>query len=109
MNWKPSTGSAWPGFNPMLPGASVMPAVPSCPCCSEDAETLMTRVKRRNWADILDDLKRAGFARRKLALKLGVSTFVIGYWRAGNSEPRDTEARKLVILHRRFCTGNGHG
>ncbi len=85
--------SAWRAFN--HPERAPLSPV-------EDAETLLAQVSRRDWAEIIDAIVGAGMPLREIARRLGLRHRAVQHWREDpRAEPKDSHARKLMVLYRR--------
>lgn len=97
--YKPEHKSAWSGYEP--------PHKPGLPCYCH--ETMLTQIKRRDWDKIITDLVRAGLGVTEIGKRIGRTHGAIVNWREpGGREPKESDARKLLALHRIVC-GSGHG
>lgn len=94
-HWKPDTPSAWAGFKPIGPQRNE--AVPTVCRCQE---VLLTRIRRRDWEQIIRALCVAGVPHSAIAKHLGVWKSTVVNWQHGG-EPKESNARKVLALYRR--------
>ncbi len=71
----------------------------------EEAECLIAEVKRRDWEQIIRALLAAGLAQRAIAAQVGVSQGTLQhYMNDPRAEPKDSVARKIMVLYRRVSS-----
>ncbi len=72
----------------------------------EDAETLLAQISRRDWQHVIDTIINAGMPLREIARRLGLRHRAVQHWREDpRAEPKDSHARKLMVLYRRATSG----
>lgn len=63
----------------------------------------MIKKRTRDWFRIIRDLMKAGVSMGKIAKACGKScTRVVAHWAEGG-EPKDSDARVVLALYRRYC------
>jgi len=91
--YKPLFPSAWPAFDP------IERAVAPCTC----QETMLSQIKRRDWGTIIGDLQKAGLSLHEIGRRIGKADTSILHWMTSNGEPKDSDARRVLALHRKHC------
>jgi DNA-binding transcriptional regulator YiaG len=90
--------SAWDAMNrPVVSGIGPI----------EDAETLLAQCKRRDWNTIIRTINESGMSIDEIARRVGVQRRrTVQHWRDDpRAEPKDSHARKLMVLYRRATGG----
>jgi hypothetical protein len=55
------------------------------------------------WKDIYSDLREAGCNEYHLSEILGKKRSTVEYWFQTGMEPKDSEARAILLVHTRYC------